>query len=267
MAFQRISEVLAEIGLEENRRLFCHKYMEFVTRCKMNDTKDNFGMVPDCADGNGILIDSAGLPNCARVPLTAVSNHNGIISNEVRIIYVVHQHTGLPLFMRYVPGNVIDASTIKRTLLELKGMDIDVKFALLDAIYYNGKNADALYDAKVSFVTRVHSNNKVFTEAVKVHCAGLEAKENLVCHNRGLYYIKQVAIMLGTKSDKKAYGYLCLDLTTQSAELRKVAAKAEDGNESPDDIYDHMQEVGLFMLVSSRAVAKECILSLYYTRN
>ncbi len=122
--------------------------------------------------------------------MTAVSNHNGIISNEVRIIYVVHQRTGLPLFMRYVPGNVIDASTIKRTLLELKGMDIDVKFALLDAGYYNGKNADALYDTKVSFVTRVHSNNKVFTEAVKVHRTGLKAKENLVRHNRGLYYIK-----------------------------------------------------------------------------
>ena len=43
--------------------------------------------------------------------------------------------------------------------------------ALLDAGYYNGKNADALYDAKVSFVTRTHSNNKVFTDAVKIHRA------------------------------------------------------------------------------------------------
>lgn len=267
MASQRISNALAEIGLEENRRLFYHKYIEFVTGCRMDDTKDSFGMIPDGGDGNGILIDSAGLPNCARIPVTAVSNHNGIISNEVRIIYVVHQRTGLPLFMRYVPGNVVDASTIKRTLLELKGLNIDVKFALLDAGYYNGKNADALYDAKVSFVTRVHNNNKVFTDAVKIYRAGLEAKENLVRHNGGLYYIRQVDVMLGTKSDKKAYGYLCLDLTTQSRELRKVAAKAEDEDESRDDIYHHMQEAGLFMLVASRAVAKERILALYYTRN
>lgn len=73
--------------------------------------------------------------------------------------------------------------------------------------------------------------------------------------------------MLGAKSDKKAYGYLCLDLTTQSKDMRKVAAKAEDGDESADDTYSHMQEAGLFMLVSSRKVAKESILSLYYTRN
>lgn len=189
MASQRISDALAEIGLEENGRLFHHKYIEFVTGSRMNDTKGSFGMVPDGGEGNGILIDSAGLPNCVKMPLTAVSSHNGIISNEVRIVYVVHQRTGLPLFMRYVPGNVIDASTIKRTLLELKGLDIDVKFALLDAGYYNEKNADALYDAKVSFITRVHNNNKVFTDAVKIHRTGLEAKENLVRHSGGLYYI------------------------------------------------------------------------------
>ena len=116
-------------------------------------------------------------------------------------------------------------------------------------------------------IIRTHSNNKVFTAAVKIHRAGLESKENLVCHNGGLYYIKQIDVMLGTKSDRKAYGYLCLDLTTQSKELRKVAAKDEDGNESPNEIYGHMQEAGLFMLVSSRAVSKERILSLYYTRN
>ncbi len=169
--------------------------------------------------------------------------------------------------MRYVPGNVVDASTVKRTLLELKGMGIDVKFALLDAGYYNGKNADALYGAKVSFVTRVHDNNKVFKDAVKMHRAGLEARENLVRHNGGLYYIKQIDVMLGTKSDRKAYGYLCLGLTTQSNELRKVAAKAEDEDEPPEDVYGHMQKAGLFMLVSSRPVAKDRILSLYYTRN
>ena len=267
MSSQRISDTLSEIGLEENRRLFYHKYIEFIGGCRMNDTKESFGMIPDGESGTGVLIDSAGLPNSAKLPVTAVNNHNGIISNEVRIIYVVHQRTGLPLFMHYVSGNVIDASTIKRTLLELKGIGVDVKFALLDAGYYNGKNADALYDAKVSFITRVHSNNKVFTDAVKLHRSRLEEKENLVRHNRSLYYIKQIDVLLGLKSDKRAYGYLCLDITTQSKELKRVAAKAEDEDEPSINTYEQMQGAGLFMLVASRAVAKEKILSLYYTRN
>ena len=76
-------------------------------------------------------------------------------------------------------------------------------------------------------------------DAVRAHCAGLESKENLDRHNGGLYYIQQVSVTLGEKGDRKAYDYLCLDLTIQSKELRKVAARAEDGDESPDDIYSH----------------------------
>jgi len=233
----------------------------------MNDSKADFGMLPDGIGGTGVLIDSAGLPNSAKIPASAVSNHNGVISNEVRIIYVVHQKTGLPLFMRYVPGNVIDASTIKRTLSELKGLGVDVRFALLDAGYYNGKNADALLDAGVSFVTRVHSSNKVFTKAVEKHRVSLESRDNLVRHNGSLFYIRRIDVMLGSKEDRQAYGYLCLDMTTQFKENHKVAAKAEDEDLSPAETYDHMQESGLFMLVATRPVAKEKILPLYYTRN
>lgn len=36
---------------------------------------------------------------------------------------------------------------------------------------------------------------------------------------------------------------------------------------SDGDIYDSMEDYGLFMLVSSRPVAREKILPLYYTRN
>ena len=41
----------------------------------------------------GILIDSTGLSNSIHFSLTAVSNHNGMISEEVRLIYVVQQNT------------------------------------------------------------------------------------------------------------------------------------------------------------------------------
>lgn len=267
MSSQRISDALAEIGIEENRRLFFRKYIEFASGCKMNDTKGDFGMLQDESNGVGILIDSAGLPNSMKLPLTAVSNHNGNVSNEVRIIYAVHQKTGLPLFMRYVPGNVIDASTIKRTLSELKGLGVDVKFALLDAGYYNGKNADALLDAGVSFVTRVHSNNKVFADAMERHRATLESRENLMRHNGNLFYIKRVDVSLGSKEDRRAYGYLCLDVATQYIENSKVAARSEDEDLSPGETYDQMQESGLFMLVSTRPIARDKILPLYYTRN
>ncbi len=68
-------------------------------------------MLEDGEIGDGILLDSTGLPNDAKLPLTSINNHNGLISLEVRLIYVVQQSTGLPLYYRCVSGNVIDTST------------------------------------------------------------------------------------------------------------------------------------------------------------
>lgn len=62
MTSQRISEALAEIGLEENRRLFYHKYIELITGCRMNDVKDDFGMLADGKAGDGILMRGFRIP-------------------------------------------------------------------------------------------------------------------------------------------------------------------------------------------------------------
>lgn len=267
LSSQRISDALAEIGLEENRRKFYHAFINFTLNFKMTDTKPDFGMLPEEATGNGVLMDSTGLPNASKMAVTAVNNHNGVISNEVRVIYVVNQSNGLPILMRYVAGNVVDSSTIIRTIQELKQFGVDVNYSLLDAGYYNGKNADVLYEANISFVSRAHSNNKIFKEAVKNHILELDGPDNLVRYHGGLYFILKVDLMIGSKGSHKAYGYLCRDLTTWSCDMRNVTANAEDIDEDPNETFVHMQESGLFMLVSSRDISKKSILSLYYTRN
>ena len=130
-----------------------------------------------------VLIDSTGLPNSIRFPLTAISNHNGEISNEVRLIYVVQQNTGFPLYFRYCPGNVIDTMTLIRCLEELKAQGINVKFAILDAGYYTDENIRELFDSKISFITRLKANLVIYKGLVKEHLSSLESKENLVEYN------------------------------------------------------------------------------------
>jgi hypothetical protein len=66
-----------------------------------------------------ILIDSSGLPNSIHFPLTARNVHNGKVSNEIRLIFVVQRSTGLPLYYRAVPGNIVDVSTLSRIFLHL----------------------------------------------------------------------------------------------------------------------------------------------------
>ena len=181
MASQRISEALADIGSEDAKRSFFREYIKFLER--FDSDTDSEGIE------DGILIDSSGHPNAVRFPLTAVNNHNGVISQEVRLIYVVRQRTGMPLFFRYVAGNVIDVSTITRTVAELKANGVNTKFAILDAGYYTEANADALIDAGVSFMARMKSNFKVYQRAVKNHLSALESKENAVLYNNRLVYI------------------------------------------------------------------------------
>ena len=263
MSSQRISDALADIGSEEAKRSFFKAYMQFLEKHEMK------GKSKPTPDGmtDGILIDSTGLPNAIHTSLTAVNNHNGVISEEIRLIYVVQQHTGMPLFFRYVAGNVIDVSTIERTIAELKDNGINTKFAILDAGYYTEVNADRLLDAQVSFITRLKSNFKVYKEVTEGNLSTLESRENLVRYQNRLVYVKCVPCMIGKKHNRPAYAYLCKDLTMAHQLQKQLIEKAEDQDMDGGDIYDELQKEGIFILISSRKIAAEKILPLYYTRD
>lgn len=269
---QRISEALAEIGTQESKRGFFSAYYSFIKKRgkkgpKQKDAK-NTNAFCDGDDGcGGILIDSTGLPNSSHMSVTAISNHNGTVSEEARLIYVVQQGTGFPLFFSYIAGNVVDASTIKNTVAHLKKNGVDTSFAILDAGYYNGINADALFAAKISFMTRVHSNNRIFTDAVRDHRGSLECRENFVTYNGRFYYIKRIECLIGQKCDKAAYAYLGLDISMRDQQKKRLHEKLSDTHMDDGIIYDSMENYGLFMLVSSRPVATGKVLPLYYTRN
>lgn len=267
MSSQRISDALAEIGMEDSKRLFFGAYYPYMHGLTVPQPKQDFGLADPGDTGEGILIDSTGLPNSAHLPITAVSNHNGEIHNEVRLIYVVQQKTGLPLFFSYVAGNVIDASTVKHVVAHLRKNGIDTNFAVLDAGYYNSRNADALMDAKISFITRVHTNNRVFTEAVNSYRASLECRDNFVTYNGRFYYIKRTSCKIGQKSDRDAYAYLCLDVAMRDQQKSGLRARIGDQKLSDGEVYDNMYSYGLFVLVATRPITPDKVLTLYYTRN
>ena len=51
----------------------------------------------------GILVDSTGVPNATRMDITQISNHNGDINREVRLIYVIDRDNGMPIYFRLPP--------------------------------------------------------------------------------------------------------------------------------------------------------------------
>ncbi|MBR5088048.1 MAG: transposase [Ruminiclostridium sp.] len=262
MTSQRISDALADIGSEDAKRSFFGKYLRFLESSSSYGKEDEDNDIDD-----GILIDSSGLPNSIRFPLTAVNNHNGVISEEVRLIYVVQQRTGMPLFFRYVAGNVVDVSTITRTIAELKANGVNTKFAILDAGYYTSANADALIDEGVSFIARMKSNFKVYKRAIKNHLDGLESRANAILYNKRLVYIKCIPCRIGKKEDKPAYAYLCKDTAMQHELRKQTIERAEDEELSGADIFDDLKKQGVFVLISTRKIAKDKLLPLYYMRD
>jgi hypothetical protein len=83
---RRVGDFLTDIWEEQRLRGFLSKHIPYLGK--------------KAAAGSNILIDSVGLPNSARFPLTAVSNHNGEIGSEARLPYVTLQEMGLPIYFR-----------------------------------------------------------------------------------------------------------------------------------------------------------------------
>ena len=246
---QRVSDFLAAIGDEYSQRAFFREYLPLLER--LGHKTEN------------VLIDSTGLPNSIRFPLTAISNHNGEINNEVRLIYVVQQNTGMPIYFRYCPGNVIDASTLIRCMAELKEQGVSTKFAILDAGYYTADNTRELYEHKVSFMTRLKENLKLYKELVADHLNTLETKENLVEYNTRYVYMKCVPCQL---DGYPAYAYVGLDIDRKASESKSTFRRAKDRKMDTDQVFDEIQKQGLFILVATRRIAPDKVLPLYYTR-
>jgi hypothetical protein len=249
LSSQRISDMLGYIGDESVYRDFFAEYTKLLAK------KDT---------GTNILIDSTGLPNSIHFPLTAISNHNGKISNEMRLIYVLQQETGLPLFMRYCAGNVVDVSTLTKTILELKANGIQTDFAILDAGYLTKENLEELFENRVSFLSRLKANSLLYKNVLTEPLPTLEAKENLVSYNSRYAYIKRIGCEVG--KGHRAYVYLCRDLAMKSIENSKLFTKAEKTGMKSQEVFDAMEKHGIFALVSSRPIAKEKLLGTYYTR-
>ena len=222
-----------------------------------------------------ILIDSTGLPNSIHFSLTAISNHNGDINNEVRLIYVVQQTTGLPIYVRCVPGNIIDINTLKRTILELKQMGVDTNFAITDAGYLSEENVNTFYEKQVSFLARLQPNRRLFKSIVKEHLADTKENGVLVKQNNRLVRIKKVSCQLNEKIGKNgkviepghsAYAYLCIDLQRSALEQLSLIEKVAEGSLSTESYESKIEKAGIFMLVSKRSIAPSKVLEIYYTR-
>ena len=244
---QRISDTLHRLGDEQLQREFFKEYLQYISiQCS-----------------GGIIVDSTGLPNDIHFPLTAINNHNGVINNESRLILVLDIKSSMPIYFRYAAGNIVDVTTLRTTIAEMRECGIDVSHAIVDAGYYSGKNIKELYGDNISFITRMSSNRKLYKELVTEHGIGLENAKYLVKYRDRFVYIKRVDIDLFGET---GYAYIGMDIDRKHDEVKKYINDVFGEDISFEEMNTAMQSKGLFILISSEGIETKDILPFYYTR-
>ena len=245
---QNISRILKELGREEVQRAFFENYLACV-----------YGE----SGTAGILVDSTGVPNATKMDITQISNHNGDINREVRLIYVIDRSNGMPIYFRYVAGNIIDVTTLITTVNELKQYGVSVNQAILDAGYFSEKNAIELFENDIPFMTRLAPNKPLFKEAAAGNMDDLMSQKYAYRYGERLVFIKKVSVDV---EGHKAFVYLCIDEDMYLMQHKKTILRAIDDKRGHDETDAAVKQLGTFAILSSEELSEEQLLPLYYTR-
>ena len=211
----------------------------------------------------GILVDSTGVPNATRMDITQISNHNGDINREVRLIYVIDRDNGMPIYFRYVAGNIIDVSTLITTVSELEQYGVSVRHAILDAGYFSEKNAAELFESGIPFMTRLAPNKTVFKEAAAGNMDDLMSQKYAYRYGERLVFIKKVPVNV---CSHEAYVYLCIDEDMYLMQHKKTILNALDDKKDSDETDAAIKRLGAFAILTSEEMSEDKLLPMYYTR-
>ncbi|MDR1733047.1 MAG: transposase [Synergistaceae bacterium] len=245
LSSQRISDFLEELGKESHWRNFFSSYIKCVAGDKV-----------------GIIADSTGMPNEIDIPVTAWGNHGGDTQLETRLLMVIDKDTGRPLYFRYMAGNIVDVSTLKNTIAELSEMGVKTSYALIDAGYYSEANIRALYSEKISFLTRLPANRKLYNNLIATH-TDIESVKNAVIYGGRALYVKKVEVDL---YENKGFAYVICDIRRKGDETTKYLISAKEDGLSDEEMGTALNEKGKFILISSEDVPISEIIPMYYTR-
>lgn len=245
----QVSRFLEEIGGEQIKREFFFAYLAAFPCLK--------------SSGNNILIDSTGLPNAIHFPLTALSTHNGVSSEEVRLTYVAQTGTTLPIYFQYDAGNILDKNLLMNVSANLEGLGFNAKEMILDAGYSSLANLEDCMRLGMDFVTRLGSNLVIYKEAVEAVHDKLEEDENATVYGHRLIYVRKVPVQFAGST---LYLYVGADNEEKQMLLKGLLYSKKARELEPRQISRMKGELGRFVLASSKDMGIGDIIPYYYKR-
>jgi transposase len=202
LSSQNISRILAYLGQEKIQRDFFETYLNSVIDCQDN-----------------VIIDASSLPNQINHSFSAWGHSDNAIEKQFRFLCVINQKTQTPLFYRFLPGNIVDISSLKNTITELKLMGAKNKFVLLDAGYYAEENLTDLYKNNIDFLIRLPAQRMLYKECILTHLEGIEHIKNATQYDERVLFVKPVEVDL---YGHKGFAYIVLDPTRKAKEIQSI---------------------------------------------
>jgi len=248
LSSQRISTFFSSLSSESLQRKFFIEYVKLIGGSKKS-----------------VIIDATSLPNHIQSDFNAWGKSDGKIEKQFRFLCVVDQQTKTPLFYRFLPGNITDIITLQKTIAELREIGVENSFVLIDAGYYSESNIHELFDQKIDFLTRLPAGRKIYKDILNNHAHDVEQLKNAYTMGKRGYFAKSLEINL---YGHVAYAYLILDPERKAKEakelLQEYCGNKSDRNQNDDQL--SFLACGMMVLVSSKEISLDEILSSYYLR-
>jgi hypothetical protein len=237
MISQRISELLVKFGEEPTLRDF---YKMYLTQ-------------PE----EGISIDTTALPNQIDLEMTQWGYSSETMDEEIKLILVMDRKRNRPLYFRYIPGSIMDVSTLSATNSEMEKLGIKPGLSIMDAGFFSENNIRSMTEKKMDFLMRVPANRTIYHDLVE-SAADIENPGKAVKYGNRIMFISSSKTEF---ADHSVFTHLILDPERRGRELRRYMLKHMDD-------YDPfaVKRKGFMVLMSSQSVERDELIPLYYTR-
>ncbi len=220
--------------------------------------------------GKGCYVDSTPLPNdIDNNPFNALCCH-GISCSEVmsRLILVLDEETGLPVWYDIIPGNIIDMNTIMTIMNDVSdSLDIEIESLVLDAWYVSQELIRAFHiGTDKTVIGRMPARKGYPYKTLYWEVKSLIGK--------GKYeFIRKQHAYFGKKKEIELFGcreyaYVYVD---QYNALRRFSSYLADHQEEFQEMKERDKDWrlikdGYFVLISNIDTTPEELLSEYFGR-
>jgi len=220
--------------------------------------------------GRSCYVDSTPLPNdITDNPFNALCSHGiGSVGIQMRMVLVLDEYSGLPVWFDLIPGNVLDLSTILKVLDDVgSNLGITIDSLVLDAGYASEELIRAFHiGSNKSLICRMPARKgypyrELYTQLKPMLAKG---KYAFVREHHAYFGHKRKILLWGHEE----YAYVYVDKNNALQRFRDYLLEHQEEYDALKDSEKDWLTVknGYFVLLSNRDTTPAQILSDYFKR-